>query len=255
MTADAELREFRAGYYALLAELLAHEPSADLLGRLAEAAPARSGAAWTVNPALGEGWTALGAYLGDRPPARLAEEAAEEFTRLFVGPGKATVFPYESYYLTGALLDRPLAAVREFLAPLGLRKDPAHPEPEDWLPFELSVVLRLIERERLAADAVEAGRWLDTQATFLKRHLLVWAPACARDLEDAPGARLYRAVGRLLAGFLQVELDLFRDRGPEPLRSLEEARARFRAQPTFRGPVFELPSPRTRPGGSETSAG
>ena len=250
---DRDLLEFRRGYYDLLAGLLAAEPSAALLDRLREGLPGRVHAARQLDPALGEGWVVLADYL-DRQPPGTAEAAADEYTRLFIGPGLPPLHPYESYYVTGRLLDRPLAAVRSFLRSVGLEKDPTQPEPEDWLPFELSVMTRLIDRQRDAGDPDAAARWVDCQARLLKQHILIWGPRCADDLSAAPGADLYRGVGRLLRGFLELELGLVRDWGPEPVRTLEEARAAVGSTGTWRGPLFELPvepSAPDRPPGPE----
>ncbi len=239
MIGDRDLLEFRQGYYELLGELLAREPSPALLARVAQGLPERIEAARALKADLAEGWAAIRDCLAGRPIAEAAEAAAEEFTLLFVGPREAQVQPYESYYLTGQLLDRPLVALRGFLKSLGLEKEPSSPEPEDFLAVELSVMARLIARQRAAPDPDGEAHWLGAQARFLKVHLLVWAPRCADDLVAAPEARFYRGAGRLLTGFLALEGELFRGWGPESVRTLEEARAAFGATAGWRGPLFD----------------
>jgi TorA maturation chaperone TorD len=238
---DRDLLEFRRGYYDLLARLLGAEPPATLLDQLRAGLPARRRAARELHAALGEGWAIVDQYLA-RHGAGAAAAAADEFTRLFVGPGVPPLHPYESYYLTGRLLDRPLATLRGFLRSIGIEKEPDHPEPEDWLAFELSVMVRLIDRQREARDSDTATRWMGGQARLLREHLLVWAPACAADLAAAAGAELYRGVGRLLQGLLEIELDLVRDWDATPVPSLDEARAAVADTGAWRGPLFDLPA-------------
>lgn len=241
MIGDAELLVFRRDHYSLFVRLFWREPTTDLLTGLNEGLEERTRGAEGLHPLLGKGWEEIGAYLAEHEPIDLAEDAADEFTRLFLGPMAPEVHPYESYYLTGKLFDRPLVAVRGFLQKVGVERREDYPEPEDSLAFELEVMRQLIARQRAEQNPDGEARWVHLQAAFLKQHLLVWAPACARDLEEARGARLYRGVARLLRGFLELELELFRDWGPLPLRSLEEARLSYGQLGGWKGPIFQAP--------------
>ena len=60
--------------------------------------------------------------------ASTLESAADEWDVLFGGVGKPEVFLYGSYHLAGFLNERPLAALREDLARLGLARDTLHHE-------------------------------------------------------------------------------------------------------------------------------
>lgn len=239
MVGDRDLLAFRQGYYDLFVSLLWREPAGELLAGLVDGIEERIKGARNLHPRLGDGWEEILRFLSDAAPAALAETVADEYTRLFIGPWAAGVFPYESYYVTGRLLDRPLAVVRGLLKDFGLEKQEAYPEPEDFLGFELEVMRRLVQRQRGAADPDGEVRWLNSQATFLKRHLLVWGPAAASDLAEARGGVFYRAVGKLLQGFLEIERDLFKGWGTEELRSLEEARESFARLKDWRGPLFD----------------
>jgi TorA maturation chaperone TorD len=172
----------------------------------------------------------------------VAGRVADEYTRLFLGPYGVDLHPYESYYLAGRVFDRPLSDLRSFLATIGIGRVEGVSEPEDWLAFELDVMRRLIQRQADARDVEMEAAALDQQAAFLKRHLLVWAPSAARDIADARQAVLYRGVGRLLAGFLDLERELFEYRGQESVLSVEEARQRY-AGSDWKGPLFDLPPP------------
>jgi TorA maturation chaperone TorD len=239
MVGDRELLGFRLGYYDLLVSLLWKEPAGELVAALAHGIEERRRAARNLNPLLGEGWEEIGRFLDRVTPAPLGETVVDEYTRLFIGPGEPEVNPYESFYLTGRLLDRPLAVLRDSLKIIGIEKQEGYSEPEDSLAFELEVTRRLIQGQSSAGDPDGEIRWLNSQARFLKEHLLVWGPAVAQDLAAAKGAQLYRGVAKLLQGFLELERELFRTWGGEEVRSLDEARQRFAGRGEWKGPLFD----------------
>jgi TorA maturation chaperone TorD len=247
MIGDHELLAFRQGYYDLFVSLLWREPTGDLLARLPEGIERRIQGARHLHPALGDGWEAIGRFIAGADREALQEAVADEYTRLFLGPQVPEVHLYESFYLTGRLWDRPLAALRTFLQGIGIEKQEGYAEPEDFLAFELEVVRRLIAAQCSVGAPDDEVRWLNLQATFLKRHLLVWGPAGARDLGGAKGAVFYRGVAGLLQGFLELERDLFKGWGTEPLRSLEEARERYARAPDWKGPLLD-PAGQPAPG-------
>lgn len=242
MIGDRDLRDFRRGYYDLFVSLLWKEPAGALLAGLAEGIQERMAGARNLHPLLGEGWGEIARFLDGADRTRLAEAVGDEYTRLFLGPPEPEVNLYESYYLTGRLLDRPLAGVRAFLGEIGLEKEESYAEPEDFLAFELEIMRRLIARQASASDPDEETRGITLQAAFLKQHLLVWAPSAARDLSEAKSARFYRGVARVLQGFLELERDLFKGWGPAEIASLDEARQSFAQAGMWSGPLFNPPT-------------
>jgi TorA maturation chaperone TorD len=240
MVGDRDLLAFRQGYYDLFVSLLWKEPAGELLAALAQGVEERIRASRNLHPLLGEGWGEIRRFLDGVTPEQLAETAADEYTRLFIGPREPEINPYESFYLTGRLLDRPLVVLRNFLRSIGVEKQEGYSEPEDFLAFELEVMRQLLTRQRSASDPDAEVRWLNAQAAFLKQHLLVWGPAVARDLAAAKEAPFYRGVGKLLQGFLELERDLFKSWGPEELKSLEQARQSFAGRGEWKGPLFDL---------------
>lgn len=240
MVGDRDLLAFRQGYYDLFVSLLWKEPAGELLAALAPGIEERIRASRNLHPLLGEGWDEIRNVLAGKTTEQLAETVVEEYTRLFVGPREPEVNPYESFYLTGRLLDRPLVVLRNFLRSIGIEKQEGYSEPEDFLAFELEVMRQLLTRQGSASDPDAEVRWLNAQAAFLKQHLLVWGTAVARDLATAKGALFYRGVGKLLQGFLELERDLFRSWGPEELRSLDQARQSFTGAGDWKGPLFDL---------------
>ncbi len=239
MIGDRELLAFRRGYYDLLVSLLWKEPAGALLAGLAEGMGGRMEGARNLHPLLGEGWGEIARFLSGADRTGLPEMVADEYTRLFIGPPEPEVNLYESHYLTGRLLDRPLVVIRAFLKEIGLEKEAGYAEPEDFLAFELEIMRRLIARQASASDPDEETQGITLQAAFLKQHLLVWAPSAARDLSGAKSARFYRGVARLLQGFLELERDLFKGWGPTQIASLDEARQSFAQAGTWSGPLFD----------------
>ena len=240
MVGDRDLLAFRQGYYDLFVSLLWREPAGELVAALSQGIEERIKGARNLHPLLGEGWEEIGRFLSGVAPDRLGETVADEYTRLFIGPREPEVSPYESFYLTGRLLDRPLAVIRGFVKAIGIEKQEGYAEPEDSLPFELEVMRRLIDRQSSAADPDGEVRWLSSQAHFLKEHLLVWGPAVARDMAAAKGAQFYRGVAKLLQGFFELERDLFKAWGEEEIKSLDEARQNFARSGEWEGPLLDF---------------
>lgn len=245
MLGDAELNGLRQLYYSLLVRLFWREPEPDWVMELAAGIKERGRAAGQLNARMGEGWRLLGEYLESNG----ADAVAEEFTMLFLGPFGAKVNPYESFYLAGNLFKEPLIHVRAFMGQVGLEKnDVEFPEPEDVLAFELEIMNWLVGKQLAAGTEEEAEGWLASQAEFLKRHLLIWGPVCATDIENAEGCAFYRGVGALLWGFLDMERVQFHGIGPEKIETLEEARRRYGDRRSWRGPTFD-------PGGGQEEPG
>lgn len=241
MIGDRDILNFRQGYYELLVSLFWREPAGGLLQRLSDGIGERIQAARNLHPLLAEGWEGIERFLADTPAAELEETGANEYVRLFVGPHETTVNPYESFYFTGRMWDRPLADLRTFLKAIGIEKQDGYAEPEDFIAFELEVMRWLIGKQLEASDQAEETRWLRLQADFLREHLLVWVPACAQDIEKAKGAYLYRAIAMILRGLVDMERAMFSEWDMEKVASLEEVRQRYGAVPMWKGPTFDMP--------------
>lgn len=167
----------------------------------------------------------LGQALADLAAAARASSvaaAADEFSALFVGLTGGELRPYGSYYQSGFLHERPLAALRHDLAALGITRVAGASEPEDHVAALCETMHGLI------TGALAAPADLHRQRGFFEAHLGTWAPRFFADLESAESAVLYRAVARLGRRFLAVEADAFALLGPsgpgrpasEPTRAL-----------------------------------
>lgn len=239
MIGDRDMLAFRHGYYELFVSLFSKEPAGDLLLRLSNGIGERIEAARNLDALLAQGWEEMRRFLAETAPEQLAEAVADEYTRLFIGPYGPKVNPYESFYFTGRLFDRPLADLRGFLKTIGIEKTEDYPEPEDFLAFELEVMRWLTAKQLASSGDEEENRRIGQQATFLKDHLLIWGSTCARDIEQAKGASFYRGAAMILRAFLEIETHSLREWGAEKPISLEEAKNRYGAFRQWKGPTFD----------------
>jgi TorA maturation chaperone TorD len=179
----------RASEYRLLASLLGQAPSQAILAQIANIAgdATRLG---RVHAALAE--TARNTD---------ADTLAREYFDLFVGVGRGEILPYASYYLTGFLQERPLAAIRDDMTAIGIERAEHLSEPEDHIAILCEVMAGMASRE----FDVE----LATERRFFERHLKSWAPRFFADLESAASAKFYRNLGSLGWLFLEIEAEGF----------------------------------------------
>lgn len=178
----------RAGTYSLLAALLRAIPDRALQQQLASI----EAEADADGDALAAAWLALKQAAGRVAPSALDDE----FHDLFIGIGRGQVVPYGSWYLTGFLMEKPLAELRRELAALGYERRDAVHEPEDHAAALCEVMAMLI-----SDDAAPFG----VQRRFHETHIGPWFETFCRDLEQAPAADFYRAVGRLGVEFMRLE--------------------------------------------------
>ena len=144
--------------------------------------------------------------------ARLADSAREsrprdlrnEFNALFIGLGRGELLPYASYYLTGFLNEKPLAALRNDLAARRIVRAANVFEPEDNIATLMEVMAGLIVG-RFGAPAS-----LGDQRTFFNRHIGPWAGHFFSDLEKAKSASFYGAAGSVGRAFMTIERESFR---------------------------------------------
>jgi TorA maturation chaperone TorD len=177
----------RASVYALIARILTSAPDADLLGRLRAIEVDDS----PGGDAMARSWAVM----------RLAAEHAEpepvddEYHRLFIGVGRGELVPYGSWYMTGFLMERPLADLRDHLAALGYERSDSVKEPEDHAGSLCEVMTHLIQD----------GESIEEQRAFFEQHMGPWLTRFFEDLEHAQAAVFYRAVGSLGKSFVELE--------------------------------------------------
>ncbi|KXI22635.1 TorD/DmsD family molecular chaperone [Photobacterium sanguinicancri] len=181
----------RVDIYSMLAHLLRKAPDDNILNWLssldvATPQPHISGMAAT--------W----------PLVKLAAEKTtpisvqEEYQDLFIGIGRGEIVPFGSWYLTGSLMEMPLAHLRRDLAQLGFQREENVKEPEDHIAALLEVMAMLVE-----------GGDDHLQKTFFNRHIATWFERFCADLKSADSAVFYTAIGELALQFLTVEKTRF----------------------------------------------
>lgn len=114
----------------------------------------------------------------------------QEFTRLFLGPGRPVAHPYESVYREGRTMGDTTIDVRRRLAGEGLA--PNDRTLPDHVAMELAFMAHLAFREARVWDAGDdqgARDVLAQQESFLYDHLMAWLPQfCRRVLVGRPHA-------------------------------------------------------------------
>ena len=183
----------RGNVYALLGNLLTGPPDDEMLQMLRGIAPETDD-----DSLLAASWQML-AVAASRADH---ESLRDEYDTLFIGLGRGELVPYGSWYLTGFLMEQPLAQLRGDLRELGIERQPGVHEPEDHAAALCDTMALLITADQPAS--------LEHQHDFFARHLEPWIPRFFRDLQQAQSARFYRAVGQLGELFIGVEAQAFR---------------------------------------------
>lgn len=187
----------RADLYALLAALLLHAPSPSLLAALssADALPATQ-----QDHALRRTWESLVLSAGMMDAAG----TAAEFDALFISVGTPQVSPNASRYLTGFLMEKPLAVLRDDLQALGLGRAAGSRELEDHL-GALCETMRLL----VAGTALLPAVGLAEQRTFFIKHISPWYLRCLDDMRSTIGVSFYRNVADFAQAFFETEFEAF----------------------------------------------
>ena len=184
----------RANLYSLLARVLA-QPMGDETLEVVRALEGQSD-----ENELGAAFATLGT-VAVRTPRGVAEE---EFSALFYGDGSGgEILPYASYYLTGFLLEKPLAKLRGDMAVLGIKNSGISKEPEDHIAYLCEIMHGLI------TGAFNEPASLETQQKFFETHMAPWVGRFFSELEGAESASLYMPVGTIGRLFMAIEAKAF----------------------------------------------
>lgn len=183
-----EAERLRANTYSLLAALLAAPPPQSLIQLLTRITPAEVGG----GDQLASAWEVL-RLAGERASV---ESLDDEYHALFVGIGRGELVPYGSWYMTGFLMDQPLAVLRRDLAELGFERQANVKEPEDHVAALLETMGLLIG---------DGDTSVNVQRRFFQSHMGPWMKTFFLDLQKASGARFYRAVGQFGDQFIEFE--------------------------------------------------
>ncbi len=184
-----ELQVMRAGVYELLGRLLGAEPDDQVLDVLRQI----EGVDTSDGP-LAMGWELL-------KQASLKTDSAtvkQEYFDLFIGVGRGELVPFGSWYITGFLMEKPLAALRADLRRMGFERQESVRESEDHI-AALSDAMSLLIRN---------NEPIAVQEQFFSDHIAPWANTFFNDLQNANHARFFRSVGFFGASFIDFEKQL-----------------------------------------------
>lgn len=186
-----EEQAMRAAVYELLGSLFAGEPDEATLERLQSIGDVDASAG-----RIAMGWTLMKQASSKTDP----EAVQEEYFSLFIGVGRGELVPFGSWYLTGFLMEKPLAVLRSDLAALGIERQDGVVESEDHIAAlcdAMALIIRNSEEVSLA-----------TQRKFFNDHLAPWAGRFFNDLQSAQSAHFFRSVGFFAESFFEFEQQL-----------------------------------------------
>ncbi len=181
----------RVGVYHLLSTLFSQEPDHEVLQRLCDI-----GDVDTSNGKIAMGWELMKQSAANTN----VEAVRDEFFSLFIGVGRGELMPFGSWYLTGFLMEKPVAVLRRDLQMLGIERQEGVAESEDHIAGLCDAMALMIQH----SDEID----LATQAQFFKDHIEPWAGRFFEDLQSASNANFYRTVGFFGAAFIEFESDL-----------------------------------------------
>jgi len=192
----------RADFYALLARLYAAGPDAGLLAAMASAPPLDPAVVVSDDGGAGSQLAAAWERLRAASAAMDPESAQQEYVDVFVGVGKSEVNLHGSHWLTGFMMEKPLAELRADLAAMGLARRPEVTMLEDHFSALCETMRILIggQGERRPAPVPEQRR-------FFEARIAPWANDCCAAIENCPLANYYRRVAEFTRFFLAIERD------------------------------------------------
>ncbi len=191
-TQIAEEDKLRADLYDYLAAFLSGPPSKALIKQTV--------ALKGDDSDLGSGFKALSRVA----TSQNEKSATSEFNALFIGVGRGELLPYASFYLTGFLNEKPLAALRNDMTSLRIARSSNVFEPEDNVASLLEMMAGMITG-RFGEPAS-----LDQQRDFFNRHISPWAGHFFSDLEGAKNSVFYAPIGAIGRVFVEIEQEAFR---------------------------------------------
>ncbi|HQU48546.1 MAG TPA: molecular chaperone TorD family protein [Casimicrobiaceae bacterium] len=184
----------RADLYAMVARLFASAPDAAFLRLLGSAPelPEEPGAALPASYNT----------LVRASRAMDADAATQEYTDLFVGVGKSEVNLHGSHWISGFMMDKPLAELRDALAEMGIERREGAELLEDHL-AAVAEVMRLL----IVGGEGRPPAPIEVQRRFFETRIAPWAFRCCSAISVSPLANYYRCASQFVQAFLAIERD------------------------------------------------
>jgi TorA maturation chaperone TorD len=200
MTAEMEMTpedQARAGWYALLARLLADGPDEKLLQAIA-GADEMIGA--DDDAPLAIAWNNMQKAAAVIP----AETAQEEHQTLFVGVGASEVSPYGTHYVQYVDGTQFLAALRGELIKLGLAAHQGSSQAED----HMAAVLDVMRFLAVGDDEIPPAN-VAVQESFFRNFVASWQGKFFTAVESSKTANFYKRVAQFGLAFFAAEAESF----------------------------------------------
>lgn len=153
--------------------------------------------------------------LADSEPDELLHELKREYARLFIGPAKMIVPPYETFYGSNyqgkdtlLMVNRAAISVENAYRDSGLIMSKDLREPPDHFATEIEFLYYLARQESDAwSDGNNAGakKWRRKQLAFLDGHLAKWGCEFCQAVEAKSTHAFYRAIAHFGEAFIQLE--------------------------------------------------
>ena len=198
--------ETRRNFYALLYRMYSEPPSQEFVDDLMNDRFYLPDL--ISDEELSKGFKLLREFVGkykDKSLDELYKDLIGEYTRLFIGPHRLPVQPYESWWVDGKLMSESLLKVKQVYRKVGIAKAKEYAEPEDHIAFELRFMHYLCEEE-LSADTEERiAECLNMQKEYLNDHLLRWVPDFCDALTENKLSDFYKGIAKLTKGFILLE--------------------------------------------------
>lgn len=139
------------------------------------------------------------------------EELRPEFTRLFIGPGKIPVPPYESFYTSEKklLMQEATTAVRKKYLKAGLVMKNFYSSPEDHIASEFEFMYYLCKKScELLKESrkEEAVKFLKMQGEFLEEHLARWVPNFCGDIIKSVNHDFFKGLALFTRGYIEEDV-------------------------------------------------
>lgn len=202
-----EILETRKNFYAFLYRMYLEEPPRELADDLVNERFSFPDLI-SLNKELSEGFRGLKEFMEknkSKAVDELYEDLVDEYTRLFVGPHRLPVQPYESWWVDGKLMGESLLKVKKDYRKAGIVKARDYTEPEDHVAFELKFMHYLCDEGFCAENEEKMKECLNLQKKFLNAHLLRWVLNFCDALYECELSDFYKSIAKLTKGFLLLE--------------------------------------------------
>jgi putative dimethyl sulfoxide reductase chaperone len=132
----------------------------------------------------------------------------DDYTRLFVGPGRLLAAPWESVHTNKdrAIFQMETLSVKNWYQRFELALASEYNEPADHIGLEFAFLADLSARTVEATeirDGREVKRLVDAQRGFIGQHLLRWVPLWADDVDENARTDFYRGLAWLARGVVR----------------------------------------------------